>query len=83
MSPDDIKHFLVIYRVADGTTDVKQFGTDYDRAQAAYAEAEREHRGRDDVDIVLLGADSLATIKKTHSSYFKDRAALQKELLAT
>lgn len=26
---------------------------------------------RDDLDIVLVGADSLDTVKRTHSSYFR------------
>ena len=39
----------------------------------AYQEAERESRGRSDLDVVLLGADSLETIKRTHSSYFEPR----------
>lgn len=70
MSPDDIKHFLITLDPADGTTDVREFGTDYDAAQIAYAEAERA-----DLDgllnIVLISSDSLATIEKTHSSYFR------------
>ncbi len=69
MSPDDIKHFLIAYDVTSGKTDVREFGTDYDAAIAAYNEAERENEA-DSVDIVLLSSDSLATIKRTHSSYF-------------
>lgn len=71
MSPTAIKHFLVIYDIAHSRADVEAFGTDYAAALAAYEAAEQEHRDRDDVDIVLLGADSLETIKKTHSSYFE------------
>jgi hypothetical protein len=32
---------------------------------------EKENLGSVDFDIVLLGADSLQTIKRTHSSYFE------------
>lgn len=71
MSPDDIKHFLVIYDVTQGPATVEEFGRDYDAALAAYTEREHEYRDRADVDIVLLGADSLETIKQTHSSYFE------------
>lgn len=70
MSPEEIKHYLVMRDPAAGEVTVKRFGTDYDAAQAAYAEAERAHAD-DGLDIVLLSADSLATIKKTHSSYFE------------
>jgi len=61
---------------------MKGFGTNYDRARRAYEAAERAHRDRDDVDIVLLGADSLKTIKKTHSSYFAKPGELREELLS-
>lgn len=70
MTENDIKHFLVIYDIPARKASVKPFGTDYDRAIKAYSDAEDEARGRDDLDIVLLSADSLATIKRTHSSYF-------------
>lgn len=49
---------------------MEEFGTDYDDALEAYAVREREHRLDPAVEVVLLGADSLDTIKKTHSSYF-------------
>lgn len=82
MSPDEIKHFLLTHDARTGETAVRRFGTDYDRAQKAYAEAEREHRDQGDFDIVLVGADSLATIKQTHSSYFRSSEELGKELLS-
>lgn len=70
MSPDEIKHFLVAFDPATGDTTVREFGTDYDAAQAAYAEAEESNRFESGLDIVLLSADSLETIEQTHSSYF-------------
>jgi hypothetical protein len=71
MSPNDIQHFLVVYDVTHGPATVEEFGSDYEAALAAYTEREHEYRERDGVDIVLLGADSLETIKQTHSSYFE------------
>ena len=70
MSPDEIKHFLVEYDPAVGSVDVRSFGTDYEAAQQAYADAEQEKGVETALDIVLLSADSLDTIKRTHSSYF-------------
>jgi hypothetical protein len=70
MSPDEIKHFLVIHDTNTRHTEVRSFGTDYDAAQEAYAQIEQETLDRPNIDAVLLGADSLATIKRTHSSYF-------------
>ena len=72
MSPTDyIKHFLVARDVQKGVTTVTEFGTDYDAAQEAYQQAEQQARGNANLDVVLLSADSLDTIKRTHSSYFK------------
>lgn len=84
MSPDEIKHFLVIYDLATGEAEVQPFGTDYDAAQKAYAEAERADADEAKLDIVLLSADSLETIKQTHSSYFNGTSSEQlRELLAS
>jgi hypothetical protein len=66
----DIKHFLVIYDIGAQQAHVQDFGTDYDAALKAYAKAEEDARDRSDLDIVLLSADSLETVKRTHSSYF-------------
>ena len=41
MSPDDIKHFLITFDPSTDDAAVRFFGTDYDAAQAAYAEAEQ------------------------------------------
>jgi hypothetical protein len=81
MSPDDIKHFLITLDPVARKTDVREFGTDYDVAQAAYAEAERaDTEGL--LDIVLISADSLATIEQTHSSYFGGTEGRLRDLLA-
>jgi hypothetical protein len=76
---DDIKHFLVTFDVARRKTTVVELGTDYETAQDAYQEAELRARGTK-LDVVLLSADSLETVKSTHSSYFEPKAL--DELLA-
>jgi hypothetical protein len=43
---------------------------DETEAISAFATAEGEYRGRGDVEVVLLGSDSLETIKRTHGQYF-------------
>jgi hypothetical protein len=75
MSPDEIKHFLITLDPTSEQTNVREFGTNYDAAQAAYSEAERaDAAGR--LNIVLISADSLATIEETHSSYFNSASDL-------
>jgi hypothetical protein len=81
MSPDEIKHFLVSYDLATGKTGVESFDTDYNAAQTAYAEAEQANADDEKLDIVLLSADSLETIKQTHSSYFNDGSQRLEEFL--
>lgn len=71
---DDIKHFLVTRDVSRHKTTVVELGTDYKAAQDAYQDAEQSVRGRRDLDVVLLSADSLETIKLTHSSYFEPKS---------
>jgi hypothetical protein len=82
MSPDEIQHFLVVFDPETGKVDVQRLGTDYDAAQAAYAAAEQANGGVDaKLDIVLLSADSLETIERTHSSYFGADSKQLEELL--
>ena len=81
MSPDEIQHFLITFDPVAAETAVRSFGADYDAAQQAYAEAERANGLGGSLDIVLVSADSLATIEQTHSSYFSGGNAGLKELL--
>lgn len=70
----DLLHFILIYSVPDrALVDLREFGTNGTAAIDCYAELEREYRGRSDTanfEIVLIGADSIDTVKKTHSHYF-------------
>jgi hypothetical protein len=81
MTPDQIKHFLITRDPERGETTVVEFGNDYDAALKAYSEAERENGFDPRVNTVLLSSDSLATIERTHSSYFEDAEVALKRLL--
>jgi hypothetical protein len=70
MTDPSIKHFLIVYDIETGIPVVEEFGNDDEAATRAYEDREREHRFDPKVEVVLLGADSLDTIKHTHSSYF-------------
>jgi hypothetical protein len=87
MVPSEIRQFLLIMDVRQRLTEVRDLGTDYAAAVAAYEAAEAEHRGDPDYDIVLVGSDSLETVKLTHASYFASsdedlREAIQREIAA-
>lgn len=48
----------------------QDFGEDDDAALKAYTQAEWEYLGQSRYDIVLIGSDSIETVKVTHSNYF-------------
>lgn len=66
-----ILHFLVSYDIRAGRASVIPFQEDYDAAIAAYTAHEEDAHDDPNLDIVLLSADSLETIQRTHSSYFE------------
>jgi len=71
VTESEIKHFLIVYNIPDGKAQVTSFGENYERALEAYSKAESKAEGNADLDIVLISADSLETIERTHSSYFE------------
>ena len=67
-----IVHYLLVYDLHQQKLIREEPFRDSRQAVAAYEEAEREHLLDADVQIVLVGADSLDTIKVTHGHYFGD-----------
>lgn len=71
-----LRHFLLMYNRATGDVVVAQEFGDALEAAEAYAQLERVHRYSADVEIVLVGSDSLDTIKRTHGNYFDEDVEL-------
>lgn len=66
-----IRQFLLIIdRERDEMIAQDDYGTDSARAVAAYGEAERKYKDRPEVDVLLVGSDSLESVKVTHSTFF-------------
>jgi hypothetical protein len=66
-----LEHFLIIFDTdAQELRDAVQLGADGDAAVNAYAEYEQKYRNERGIEIVLIGADSIDTIRRTHSQYF-------------
>lgn len=66
-----IQHFLLVFDHGAGELiSTAEFGGDAERAVVAYAAAEAEFGGRERVEVVLIGSDSLETVKRTHANYF-------------
>lgn len=78
---DAIQHFLLVFDHSEGKlVEELDFGTDGDKAIAAYAEKEEAYAGRALIEIVLIGSDSLETVKLTHANYFDGTVAISKYL---
>lgn len=63
-------HFLLVYDLANQRLLERRPFTNPEEAAAAYAELEREHHGDKNLEIVLVGADSIETVMTTHRNYF-------------
>ncbi len=67
------RYFLVVHQFSARVTDVVEFGPD--ASEAAYARlfaVEAEHLGHPETQVILLVAESLATLEVTHGSIFRD-----------
>ncbi len=70
---DPVRHFLLVFdRDAGRLIETIDFGTDSRRAVEAYTAKERQFEGQPRIEVVLIGSDSLETIKVTHANYFDD-----------
>jgi hypothetical protein len=68
-------HFLLVYDLnLQRLVDQQEF-RDGAVAAKAYADLEERYRGRDEWEIVLVGADSIETIMLTHGQYFAESAS--------
>lgn len=70
MSTGPTNYYLLIYEAAAADLQVEEYGSDGPAAAAEYTKREHLYWDRPDVEVVLVGADSLETIKKTHAHYF-------------
>lgn len=68
-------HFLLVFDHAQQQLVDRREFDDAAEAAAAYTELEHQHRGDPNLEIVLVGADSIKTIEKTHGNYFGRRSA--------
>ena len=77
-----IQHFILVYdRKLGQEVEQIHFGTDAKAAVTAYERLEARYRDVSSMDIVLVGSDSLDTIKVTHSTYFDDVESAFDQLL--
>lgn len=71
MAKGDAVYFLLVFSFDEGRLILQDEYINSDEAVAAYNAAEKQYRPNlDRFEIVLIGADSIATVMKTHGHYF-------------
>ncbi len=64
--------FLFVRNRRDGYLDVTELTSDAAAAAEISGEAERFYSGEPWMDVILLGANSLETLRSTHANWFPD-----------
>jgi hypothetical protein len=67
-------YFLLVYEIPTRELEIHEFERDFEAASEAYTRLELQHRDSRDIEVVLVGADSIETIHRTHSHYFAEQA---------
>jgi hypothetical protein len=80
-----MKYFLLVYERSSGKLlDQREYGPDEGaKALEERFARERARRNGSDVEIVVLGAESLEALKKTHSRYFMTLEEIMRDALKT
>lgn len=78
-----IQHFLLVFNHEIGKlVDQRDFGGDIDTAVSEYSKLEKEYQDSPMMDIVLVGSDSIDTVRVTHANYFDGSAQVSSKYLA-
>jgi hypothetical protein len=76
-----IQHFLLVFDHESGTLlREEHFGRDADKAVVAYGECEATYKDSRQIEIVLIGSDSIETVRLTHANYYDGSVAVSKYL---
>lgn len=76
-----IQHFLLVFDHAKGhLLDERHFEERAQEAVAAYSELEKTHKDDKWIEIVLIGSDSIETVRLTHANYYDGSVAVSKYL---
>jgi hypothetical protein len=66
-----INHFLLVFdHRSNRLIQQRSFGSDAHAATQCYGEMEQQYKDSHAIDIVLVGSDSIETVKVTHANYF-------------
>ena len=64
--------FLFVRDSSAGHLTVTELGTDRRAAIQIYGETERHYAGEPWIEVILLGSDSIETLRSTHANWFPD-----------
>lgn len=66
-----VTNFLIVFdHAGDGLLQAQDLGEDVEAALLAYRDAEGKFRSHRQVEVVLVAADSIETVRATHANYF-------------
>jgi hypothetical protein len=77
-----VHHYLVVYDRRRGKILKHASYYDSNRALNARFDAEREYRGQQDIEVVVLSAESWQSLAHTHARYFKGAQELAEAALS-
>lgn len=72
MSEQPEQYFILIYHLPQKAVDILPYGADNRAATDAYGLFETQYRGDKEIEVILVGADSIETIQRTHAHYFAE-----------
>lgn len=67
-----MNHYLVVFDRSRGEVLRRQRYSDPNDALTARFAEERKHGGASNIEVVVLGATSWESVRRTHRRYFKD-----------
>ena len=70
---DPILHYLFVFDHKTMDREIVEFGQDIEAALASYAQKEEEVKDDRSIEVVLVGSDSVESVRMTHSKYFPDK----------
>ena len=76
-------HFLLVYDLSQERLVSQMAYDNVAEAIDAYSKCELEHGNDPDKEIVLVGADSIETVMRTHGQYFPRTYEVQSPYLVT
>ena len=74
-----MNHYLLVFDHSSGKlVSHRDFGSDQRLALSEYAVNEAYYHDKPEIEIVLIGSDSMETVKITHANYFDETVKIER-----